>query len=66
MGNRYLPRRFLHAHRSPVTNTNVMDGAVRPLTDDTKKLIKDAQDFTSSSLYINTWRYKHSHIFGYK
>ena len=38
MGNWYLPRRFLHAHRSPVTNTSVTDGAVRPVTDDTKKL----------------------------
>ena len=24
---------ILHAHRSPVTNTNVTDGAVCPLTD---------------------------------
>ena len=42
------------------------DCAVRPLTDDTEKLIKDAQDFTSPSLYRQTRHYKHSHIFGYK
>ena len=66
MGNWYLPRRFLLAHRSPVTNTNVTDGAVRPLTDDRKKVFKDAQDFTSSSLYSQTRRFKHSDIFGNK
>ena len=42
------------------------DSAVRPLTDETKKLIKDAQDYTSSSLYSQTRCYKQSHIFGYK
>ena len=52
MGKWYLPRRFLHSHRSRL--------------DDTKKLIKDAKDFTSSSLYSQTRRYKHSHIFCYK
>ena len=37
-----------------------------PLTDATKKLTKDAEDFTSSSLYSQSRRYQHSHIFGYK
>ena len=63
MGNWYLPRWFLHAHCSQVTNTNLMDGVVCPLTEDTKKLIKDYPDFT---LYSQTCPYKHSHIFGYK
>ena len=66
MGIWYLPRRILHSHRSPVTNASLMDGAVLPVTDDTKKSIKDAQDFISSFLYSQTRRYKHSHIFGYK
>ena len=66
MGNWYLPRRILHAHRSPVTNTNLTDGAVLPVTDDTKKSIKDAQDFISLSLNSQARRYKHSHIFGFK
>ena len=57
---------ILHVPRSPVTNTNVTDVAVCPLTDETRKFIKDAQDFTSLSLYSQTRRYKHSHIFGYK
>ena len=66
MGNWYLPRCFLHAHRSPVKNNSVTDGALLSLTDDTKKLIKDAQDFTSSSLYSQIRRSKYSHIFGNK
>ena len=48
------------------TRTNMMDGAVRPITDDTKKFIEDAQDFTLLSLYSHIHRYKHSHIFCYK
>ena len=63
MGNTYLPHRFLHAHRSPVTYTNVTDVTVRPVTDNTKKLIKNVEDFTSSSLYRQTHRHKRSHIF---
>ena len=48
MGNWYFPRRYLHAHRSPVTNTNVTDGA--------NKFIKDAQDqylFTAKLVALN-------------
>ena len=67
MGNWYLSRRLLHAHRSPITNTNVTVGAVRhPYRRHKKKLILDAQDFTSFILYSQTRRYKHSHIFSYK
>ena len=39
-----------------VQNTNVMEGEVRALTDDTKKFIKDAQDyylFTIKPVAIN-------------
>ena len=56
MGNWYLPRRYLYAHRSPVTNTNVEHGTVRTLTDNTKKFIKDAQAhdlFTVNPVAIN-------------
>ena len=38
----------------------------RTVTDDTKESIKGAQGLTSLSLYRQTRRYKHSHIFGYK
>ena len=57
MGNWYLPQWFLHAHCLPITNPNVTDGTVCPITDGTKKLIRDAQDFTSSSIYSQTFPY---------
>ena len=60
MENRYFSRRFFTC--SPVTNTNVTDGAIRPVIDDTKKSINDNQDFTSLSPYSQIRRYKHSHV----
>ena len=56
MGNRYLPHQYLKRTVYRLQSTNVMDGAVRVLTDDTKKFVKDAQDhyfFTVKPVAIN-------------
>ena len=63
MGNWYAHRRYLHAHRSPVTEYQC-DGRrnSRPYIRH-KKFIKM---LSSLSFYCQIRRYKHSYIFGFK